>query len=77
MKQIVDEQAVWVEEFVENVVRRASVDCRRDLLWQRLLVGGKVDVKQKNKKEDLIARETVSYSELDMPKLYARIHATL
>jgi hypothetical protein len=56
MQQIVTEQVEWVETYIRDMVSQASVDCRRDLLWQRLLVG---DDKQKNKKEDLISRETV------------------
>jgi len=58
MQQIVSEQVDWVEGRIRDLVSKASVDCRRDLLWQRLLLAN--TERLKNKKEDLISRETVS-----------------
>jgi hypothetical protein len=59
MQQIVKEQSAWAEDFVRRMVSKAAVDCRRDLLWQRLLVADKVHEKFKGKREDLTIRETV------------------
>ncbi|CAG7825302.1 unnamed protein product [Allacma fusca] len=60
MQTIVNEQVVEIEKEINGIVSKASIDCRRDLLWQRLLVGGQIDEKNsKNKKEDLNSRETV------------------
>ena len=59
MQTIVQEQVTEVEKDILDIVGKASIDCRRDLLWQRLLVGGQMDDRSKNKKEDLTSRETV------------------
>ena len=60
MQEIVTEEIRAVKLFIHEMVQQAAVDCRRDLLWQRLLIGEKCDDKRKNQKQDLISRETVS-----------------
>lgn len=65
MQEILKEQTKWAEKFIKGVVEAAAVDCRRDLLWQRLQVGGKQHEKLKVEKDELTLRETVSYSSLE------------
>lgn len=39
MQKIIDEQKDTMEQFIRQLITKAAVDCRRDLLWQRLLIG--------------------------------------
>jgi len=61
MQQIVTEQSEWAEKFIRKIISKAAVDCRRDLLWQTLLVPEKSLEKDKQPKdaEDMPVRITV------------------
>jgi hypothetical protein len=61
MQKIVTEEIGTVESFIHEMVEQAAIDCRRDLLWQRLLIGEICADKRKMPKQDLISRETVSH----------------
>lgn len=59
MQEILKEQTVWAENFIRSMVEAAAVDCRRDLLWQRLQLGGKPPAKNASDRDELTLRETV------------------
>lgn len=39
MQKMIDEQKDTMEQFIRQLITKAAVDCRRELLWQRLLYG--------------------------------------
>lgn len=62
MQEILKEQTIWAEHFIRKMVEAAAVDCRIDLLWQRLQVGGKKLTELTAEKDELTLRETVSFA---------------
>lgn len=59
MQQILKEHSTWAEKFIKTTVEAAAVDCRRDLLWQRLQLGGRKQIKPRTEMDELTYRETV------------------